>query len=250
MQTSVLLHNNGPALWPEHKPLSEVLDLQATTPESIWETTYQGNPSPPAGSVFKRSWWLRDTRYDVTEPGSQIQTVARYISWDTALKDKDTSDYSAAVIGELWPDYRLAIRYVLRERLPFPDLPTEIEALAKQYDYDDKLRAIIIEDKASGTSAYQTLLAGSDNHISSLLIPFMPTADKVTRANQAGVWCRNGCVQLPLANEAAPWLFDFEDEIFNFPSAAHDDQVDAFSQLVIYLEHLLADGWRARNGIA
>jgi hypothetical protein len=41
---------------------------------------------------------------------------------------------------------------------------------------------------------------------------------------------------------------DFEDELFDFPNSAFMDQVDAFSQLIIYTENLLAEGWRARRG--
>ena len=44
-----------------------------------------------------------------------------------------------------------------------------------------------------------------------------------------------------------PWLHEFEKQIFGFPDVEYKDMVDAFSQLCIYLEHLLAAGWRARG---
>ena len=55
---------------------------------------------------------------------------------------------------------------------------------------------------------------------------------------------------LPFPGEDATWLYDFESELFNFPLSVFKDQADAFAQLVIYLENILATGWQARNGEA
>jgi hypothetical protein len=54
-------------------------------------------------------------------------------------------------------------------------------------------------------------------------------------------------VLLPAPSELSPWLVDFEDELFTFPGSEFMDQVDAFSQLILYTENLLAEGWRARQ---
>lgn len=241
------LHENGPALWPEHKPLAEVMELRATTPEVIWEGTYQGNPTPPAGTVFRRAWWDGQNRYDAADRRLLIACVARWMSWDTGLKDDEDNAYSAAVTAELQPDYRLVIREVYRERLEFPELPAKIGSMAKRFNQDGKLRGVIIEDKASGTSAYQTLAKTAEDWLKPLLVAFMPSGDKETRAQQAAVWCQNGSVWLPWPGEAVAWLVDFEDELFNFPGSTFKDQVDAFDQLILYTENLLAEGWRARN---
>ena len=246
--TRVLLHSNGPALWPEHRPLAEVKELEATTPEPIWWCTYQGRPTPPSGQVFRREWWFADgRRFDAGDPWHVNACVARWLSWDTAFKDTATSAFTACSVGELWPDYRLALREVWRRKLQFPDLPEMIAAFARRYNGDSKLRGVIVEDKASGISALQTLNASAEDWLRGLLVAFPPSGDKETRANQAAVWCKNGSILLPLANEAAEWLVDFEDELFTFPSGAFKDQVDSFSQLAIYLEHLLSDGYRQRS---
>lgn len=244
----ILLHENGPALWPELKSSAQVEELRLTTPENIWEGTYQGNPTPPGGSVFRRGWWDGANRYDATDRALVNTCIGRWISWDTGLKDKTTADFTVGLVGELWPDYRLAIRYVKQHRIEFPELPQEMDRLAKRYNRDGKLRGVLVEDKASGTSAYQTLMATSQDWLKAILTAFNPTVDKLTRANQAAVWCRNDCVLLPWPSEAVPWLIDFEEELFDFPNVSYDDQVDALSQLVIWLENLLAEGWRARNG--
>lgn len=247
----VLLHSRGPALWPEHKSLDEILELQATTPEPIWNAVYQGAPTAPGGSIFKRAWWRGQNRYKSTPENLQRMLsacIGRWISWDTALKDKDGAAYTAAVVGELQPNYQMAIREVYRERLEFPELPVVMQRLTDRYAADGKLRGVLIEDKASGTSAYQTLRAAAPPTLASLLIPFQPQGDKDTRANQAAVWCKNDCILLPEPSETMPWLLDFEEELFSVPTSVFRDQADAFAQLVIYCENILAEGFRARGG--
>jgi predicted phage terminase large subunit-like protein len=242
-----LLHANGPALWPEHRPLSEVLRLQGETPAPIWKTTYQGEPTAPRGSTFLRGWWRDQNRYDPADRGLVASCVARWLSWDTALKDTETSAYTAVTVGELTPDYRLIVREVWRDRLIFPDLPETIAAFARRYNQDGKLRGIVIEDAASGTSAYQTLRASAADWVRGLLVAFMPVGDKEQRASQVAVWCRNGCVLLPHPGVEAAWLVDFEDELFSFPGSAYKDQVDSFVQLLLYTEHVISEGWHARR---
>jgi predicted phage terminase large subunit-like protein len=247
----VLLHSNGPALWPEHKSLKEVLELEATTPEPIWNAVYQGAPTSPGGSIFKRKWWRNQNRYNASPENLQTmwhKSIGCWISWDTALKDKDTAAYTAVIVGLLMPNYQLAICNVWRDRLEFPELPEIMQRWTERYTLNDKLRNVLIEDKASGTSAYQTLMASGSDDLRRVLFPFQPIGDKDTRATQAAVWCKNDCVLLPEPNETVPWLMDFEDELFAIPTSTFRDQGDAFAQLVIFLENLLATGFHARGG--
>lgn len=248
----LVLHQDGPALWPDHKPLAEVLTLKESTLDPIWNALYQGEAAPPGGYIFKRSWWgaTEGTRYDYYDQRFINACYARYISIDTALKDRPEADtdYTAVLVGELWPDYRLAVREVHAERLEFPDLPGVIESWATRFNRDGKLRTVLIEDKSSGTSAYQTLQRSSQHWLRPLLFPFMPTTDKITRAKQAAVWAKRKCILLPELALDLFWLADFEDQIFNFPQWPHDDMLDALTQLILYLENILEAGYNARGG--
>lgn len=245
----LLLHTRGPALWPDHKSNAEVLETKATTLLDVWEATYQSNPTPPGGSIFKRDWWSQaHQRYDSTDPAWTRLTVARWLSFDTGMKDKETNDPTACVIADLLPDYRMLIRRVVVDRWTFDVLPDTIMRLTRQWNSDHKLRGVIIEDKVSGTSAYQTLTsATADPHIAGLVMPFLPMGDKIFRAKQASVWCQNGSILLPTPSDEVPWLLDFEDELFTFPGSIHDDQVDAFSQIILYCENYLSEGWHFRH---
>lgn len=234
-------------LWPEHKPPAEVLKLRATTPEMTWEALYQGNPTPAGGYVFRRDWWSGHNRYatDVF-PG---RVVARYQSWDFAEKDKETNDFSVCITADILADYRMLIRHVYRDRITFDVVPQTVIALARQWNRDGLLRNVIIEDKSSGTPAYQTVKATAEEWLKPLLIAYQPMGGKVERANAASVWCANGMVWLPQPADVTPWLMDLEDELFAFPQGTHDDQADALSQAVIFCEHILATGYRSRGGI-
>jgi predicted phage terminase large subunit-like protein len=201
--------------------------------------------------------WFAERRYDPQDQRLRNGCVARWISWDTAFKDKDDAAFSAAVVGELTADYRLLIREVWRDRLTFPHLVAQIERLATKYGQDTrtgsrgleairKLQAVVIEDRATGISAYQTLTETAEPWLRPLLVPFEPQGSKEQRAELAAVWCEQGCVWLPRPDASVPWLYPFEEELYAFPQAPFMDQVDAFSQLVLYVSRWLQAGHEAR----
>ena len=197
----------------------------------VWVTDASTRP-------FRREWWRGQHRYDATDQRVIDGTVGRILSIDTALKDGADNAYSAALVGELSAQYRLRIRHAWREKLIFPDLVDQIVRLAREFNRDNKLNAILIEDKVSGTSAYQTIRKAYPELVP-LLVPYKPQGSKEERAAQAAVWCKVGVVDLPDPSEAVPWLFDFEGEIFAFPNSEYRDWVDTFSQLISYAENYL-----------
>ncbi len=242
---TAIVHQSGPALWPEHMPLADVLKLKETTPALVWESTYQGNPTPAGGYTFRRDFWSGINRYHEDEFRGRV--VSRFQSWDTAETTGNTSAWTVGITGEILDDYRLVIRDVYRERLTFDVLPSTIESIARQWNGDGRLSYIVIEDKSSGKAANQTLKATSPAWLRKKISPYQPIGSKEHRASQAAVWCRNGMVLLPHPGPAAPWLLDLEDEIFSFPQGTFADQVDAFAQLILFCENYLAEGHAAKK---
>lgn len=236
-----------PSLANPHLPPEEIEAARIDSVDRVFKQEYEASFVDDATMIFDRTWWLGQNRYDPNDETIPYRSIGRWLSWDTGLKDKDTNAYTARVVGELMPDYRLLIRNVWRDRLTFPALPAMIGQDAALYNVGGPIRGVLIEDKASGTSAYQTLQATSDAWLRPLLVPFMPSGSKEQRAEQAAVWCRNGCVLLPEPGSSVPWLLDFENELFTAPQSEFMDQVDALSQLILWVENLLAEGWHARN---
>jgi predicted phage terminase large subunit-like protein len=194
----------------------------------------QQRPAPLFGNIFKKEWFSQ--RYE------GVEAVARFISWDTAASIEDTAAYSSGIVGELTPDYRLFIREVYRERLEFPQLQYRVESLA--YKYGD-INGIIIEYKSSGIQVVQSLRQTSS--VAEFIVPFNPKGDKIARAYEAAKWSEKESILLPHPGPDHPWLFDFEEELFNYPNSRYADQVDALAQLTDFLSHYLADGLEARR---
>lgn len=224
-------------------------------PDRVYRQEWLAEFVSGAQDVWDLGWFDR-CRFDPQATAPRNEAVARWISWDTGFLDTGDAAYSAAVVAELTPDYRLFIREVWRDRVTFPTLVAQIRALAERYGQDRvrsggglgqrRLRAVVIEDKASGISATQTLKETSEPWLAALIQPFQPHGSKAQRAELAAVWCREGCVWLPAPDASVPWLAAFEDELRSFPSGAHKDQVDCFSQLILFVSRYLALGRDAR----
>lgn len=250
----------GELLWPERYDEKENRRLKAELGETGYSSQMQQNPVPAGGGIFKTAWWEGErNRYYVasgSEPSkigaAAVEVVGRWMFVDTAFKDKEENDPSAATVFELLADYRLLVRHVWQERITSNLLPGKIETLAATWNHDGKLREVVVEDKGSGTTAIQTLRASTPPWLAKQIREFMPNGDKTYRARQASIWCDRDCVLLPFVHMSVPWLHDFADaklgQLFRFPAAAHDDMVDTFVMGIIYLENLLAEGFRARMG--
>lgn len=116
-------------------------------------------------------------------------------------------------------------------QLEYPALKRTIIAHAQRFAPE----VILIEDKASGQSLLQDLRAETNLPV----LAQMPDADKLSRLLRVTPMIEGGQVALP---KFAPWLAALEEELFNFPDSAHDDQVDAISQ---YLNWLRRDLFKA-----
>ena len=95
------------------------------------------------------------------------------------------------------------------------------------------LRAIVVEDQASGQSIIQELRRESGVAVIARRWP----GDKVTHLASVLPLIEGGRVFLPHKDTADPdipteWLGDFLTEIEQFPSGAFDDQVDAVTLLL------------------
>lgn len=247
-----LLHDprtvEGEPLSPERFGPTELLRLKATMGgELMVAGQLQQRPAPAGGAVFKREWWADgQNRYDPTDQAYARTALFRYLSVDTAFKDGRQNDYTAIVVGDLMPDYRLVIREIRLERVQFYDLIDFIQTAAVTWNYDGKLEKILVEEKGSGISAIQELQRAASPHwIAGLIYPFMPGGSKEYRARKMTTYPAEGLVLLPHDGPSVPWLLPFagpdpHGNLFRFPNVTHDDDVDAFVQLIDYLSATLS----------
>lgn len=177
---------------------------------------YQQQPMPQEGAML-RPWWFGRFEAAPQAPARIVQ------SWDTAIKSGTQHDTSVCLT---FAEYE-GKSYLLEAsqmRLEYPDLKRRFVEHAARW----QPQAILLEDKASG----QQLLQDMRRESALPVIARLPKADKITRFAAVSAMIEAGKMLLP---RHAQWLADFENEIFAFPHAAHDDQVDALTQ---YLEWL------------
>lgn len=210
----------GEPLHVARENLDTLNQLRATMGEYNFSAQYQQNPIPLGGAMVKTTW-LR--YYEANELPSRFGQIV--MSWDTANKATELSDYSVCTI---WGSHnrRFYLLDVYRARLNYPSLKRKVIELAGFHDQPQ----ILIEDKASGTQLIQDL---QDERLYGVT-PYtpIPGTDKIMRLHAQSAKFENGQVYLP---KNAPWLADYVKELTSFPGGRYDDQVDSTTQALDYM---------------
>lgn len=232
----------GEALWPEYWPISELDKARTVSGSRVWESQYQGRPTPAEGGMFKRHWWRYWQPRNANLPPVAVKQpdgTTRYVhameqpawwersaqSWDMSFKQTESGSFVVGLVAATYgPDLFLLDRY--RERIDFPGTINAVQTMTARYP---DVAAKLIEEKANGSAVIDTL-----KHSIAGLIPVQTDGSKQARAHAATPFVEAGNVYLPHP-VLAPWVEEFVAEHAAFPTAARDDQVDAMSQLVRYL---------------
>ena len=206
------------ALWPERFPLEELKRRERINPRDF-ASLYQQSPYIEGGNILKTEWWRF---YPKDLNPNHFQSLI--ITADTAFKKDNNADYSVMCVAGISHDGDIYIVDMIRGRWDFPDLRSRLIHLNAQWR-GKGLRAIYVEDRASGQSIIQELRRESGMSV----IPYKVHRDKVSRVSAITPLIEGGRVYLP---EASPWIDDFINECVSFPSGMNDDQVDAFTMAV------------------
>lgn len=198
-------------------------DIKDDVKSRAWEALYQGEPSPPTGSVFKKSWWARYERPQWIEHGG-VCTALNFdeviASWDMAFKDSAGSDY---VCGQVW-GRRGIDAYLLDQVHDHLDFVGTCQAVRDLAAHWPQAVAKYVEDKANGTAVINALRRSVPG-----MIPVEPEGSKVARAAAVSPFAEAGNVYLP-QTDIAPWVDGLIQEATAFPTSPHDDRVDAMTQ--------------------
>ena len=209
---------NEIALWPERFPLEELKRRERLNPRDF-ASLYQQKPYIEGGNILKSEWWKY---YPEDLNPNTFQTLI--IAADTAFKKTESADYSVAIVAGLTQDGDIYIVDVHRGRWDYPELRQRLISINSTWR-GRGLRALYVEDKASGQSILQDLRRESGIAV----VPYKVATDKVSRVNSITPMIQGGRVFLP---EKAPWLDSFVEECVAFPSGKHDDQVDSLSMCI------------------
>jgi predicted phage terminase large subunit-like protein len=201
----------GALLHPARDRMEEVERLRKELGSHAFAAQYQQAPVAESGRHVKRAWFRR-----YREAPTACTRIIH--SWDTAFKDGASHDASVCTIWGEGADGFFLLE-VVSIRASYPDLVYSLMTLVDRFPPD----AVLIEDKGSGQVLIQELRKQGRIPV----IAIQPKYDKLTRLLAVTPLIEAGRVWLP---EDASWLPAFEEELFAFPHAAHDDQVDAFTQ--------------------
>ena len=211
---------------------------KATSPYA-WAALYQQRPSPASGAIFSTDWW----RYWTVDPSREVSDSVVYLepelieggewldSWDAAFKGSESSDF---IVGQRWvrtgPNRFLIMQS--RDRRTFTETLAEMTRFFGDGPGHLKTTRHLIEDKANGPAIIDVL-----KETFSGIKPINPKDSKEARAHAVTPEIESGHVYLPHpADPGNEWVLELQSELRDFPSSAHDDQVDALTQALLHLQ--------------
>lgn len=205
-------HKDGELMFPERFDEEQVAALEKTLGSYGTAGQLQQRPAPRGGGILKEEWY----RYYTNLPDLEF----RNIHADTAQKTGKENDYSVfqcwgrSITGEA------VLIDQIRGKWESPELLAQARAFWFKHKeaHESKLRAMLVEDKVSGTGLIQTL-----RRERLPILPVQRNKDKITRGYDAAPFVEAGNVLLP---QDAPWLSDFLSESNSFPGGTNDDQLD------------------------
>jgi predicted phage terminase large subunit-like protein len=220
----------GEPLWPERFDLPVLREIQQGMGSRWWSAEYQQKPTIQGGNMFKAQDFRYFTpqhtpnglQYSYNAPGGVMKAVKAEALWcfttsDLAATEKTSGDYTVFCVWGVTPDREILLLDLFRKRIE----SAEHESLVRALNNKHKIRYHGIEKSTFGLTLLTQL-----RRRGIATIELIPDKDKVARAWSAVALLEAGAIYFP---QSAPWLTDFEQELQQFPNAAHDDMVDCLS---------------------
>ena len=208
----------GDPLWPEERSLKFWEDQKEIMGPYWFSSIIQQRPTKKGVNIIKSSWFRR-----FTERPARTGTDMIVFSIDAAQRAEEVHDYTVIGIWYIVEDTKYYLVDMIRDRVEHPDLLTLVMDLADLW----KPHLILVENKGAGTSLLQHL----DRETPYGTLAIDPRSDKEMRMITESAAIKSGHMYIPLEG-TQPWLFDFEQEITQFPACTYDDIVDMVSQFL------------------
>lgn len=220
---------DGELLWSARYNRKDIDDLKIKLGSYGTAGQLQQRPAPRDGGIIKLEW---------IKIYKELPEVKMY-SWsiDSAIKTGTHNDYT---VMQYWAmtETGYYLVYMIRKKLEYPELKKISMSAFAAYPASE----VLIEDKSSG----QQLIQDFQRLTKIPVISMRPGKDMLStkdeRLRQISPLYEAGKV---LAKEGEPWLNDYIDELTSFPSAPHDDIVDAATQYLSRRQNKI-DGIKVR----
>lgn len=205
----------------------EVLDDFRKSGSRFYNSQLLQAPVEAGGSIFKRSNW----RYYRDLPRKINFLIA---SWDLPHKEGEDTSFCA---GQVWGRYydsdglsKFFLMYRFKQQVGFLK---QVEAIIKTKKAYPLIAKTIIEEKANGSAAIDILIKGEKWNEKDIH-PERPDISKEARALSISYLQEAGRCYLPHP-DIDPTIEDYINELASFPKGQYNDQVDATSQALKYL---------------
>ena len=211
------LRKKGDALHPARYDITKLNRIKKTLSPRFWSALYQQNPVPDDGTYFSREQFRRAGL-------PQKRNCNVYITWDFAISEKTTNDYTVGAVGLQDYDDVLHVADIIRfksgDGLFIVDA---IIAAAKKWAQPSMRMGF---EDGQIFRAIETLLKRRMRE-EKVYFPYeklKPLTDKLVRARPLQGRMQQGMVSY---NDAAEWFNTVQQEMLRFPAGVHDDTVDA-----------------------
>jgi predicted phage terminase large subunit-like protein len=219
----------GEALWPERYSVEDLKRIEGSVGSYWFAALYQQRPIPVGKGLFQAAWEKRFTEtehsYLLQERDGSKQIIpkvscTRFSTMDLAASTKTTADYTVISTFALTPNQDLLLLNVQKVKMEGPDQLPLIQSVYMNW----RPAQIYIE-----SVGYQLTMIQGAVRAGLPILPITPDKDKISRALAASARMEIGKVYFP---EYADWLLGeegFLTELYRFPAAKHDDQVDTLA---------------------
>ena len=210
------INEQGEALWPDRFNIKRLNEIKKQLGEYWFSAMYQQKPQPPEGGLLKRDWLQYYNTQDNQIRNVALTNTITYTGWDLAISTKETADYTCSCT--LKQDVNTGHLYIVDWSRDHIDFPTQ-QKVVPQMQSKWNAALIGIEDVS-----YQAALPQSLRGLRLPIKQVHPIKDKVTRIISTFTLVEQGIVHFPNDH---PLLAEFEHEYMMFPTATHDDLLDA-----------------------
>ena len=210
------ISEDGEALCPHLMPIEELEVTRRASGPRIWQSLYQGNPTPEEGTYFLAEWFWE---YDKRPENLRIYGASDY------AVTQDGGDYTVHVVIGVDPNGIVYILDLWRKQTTSDVWADALIDLMERWEpiiWAEESGQI---EKGVGPFLTKRML---ERKVHCARRQWTSAVDKAVRARsfQARMAMGGGMVRLP---RGAAWYPELKSEMLKFPLGKNDDQVDALS---------------------
>ena len=209
----IVIHSNGPCLWPEWMDLAELKKKRRGMGGPRFEGVYNGNPVSASGAMMNPEW-IKDGR----PKREDLYTIVQF--WDLAWSNKTKSDYVVGLTLGIDNEQNAYIMDIWRGM--GMGNSALIDLWAQQYEKWHPSQVGV--EVSSGLSGLMS--DAMSRHMMPLVTRHPQHTNKVERFQLP---CSRAQAGKLYADKALEWWPAAEAELLAFPNGRHDDVCDALS---------------------